>query len=326
MPIRILIFSFFFLGLVTAVMAQAPNPFGNTLPGPGASEKPAVFLPPAEPNSPLPLPAFMNDWMKQAIQYQRMMTKEVSLAVRSIQSGESLWSLATAFSVCFFYGVFHALGPYHGKLIVVGYFLGREAKWWRSFQMGLEIGLTHVVGAVIMVLLTRIAVELAPIAQELRDIWLQRLSFALVSLTGIYLIYTAIKAARERRKLRHEMRLVQLSPSAGDPCCPPLQANSQSGRFLAIVAGLVPCTGSVLVLLFTLSQDALMLGLILVLAIAAGMAMTLAAIGLFGIYGRKLVLWRRQAGPNIPGPFTSVVELAGGGMVLLIGLLLLLGS
>lgn len=58
----------------------------------------------------------------------------------------------------------------------------------------------------------------------------------------------------------------------------------------ALVAGAVPCTGAVLVLIFCIANGMPLLGLVLVLLIGAGMAATLAGFGLVGMVARRRAL------------------------------------
>ena len=58
----------------------------------------------------------------------------------------------------------------------------------------------------------------------------------------------------------------------------------------ALVAGAVPCTGAVLVLLYCIANGMPLLGLALVLLIGLGMAATLAGFGLVGMFARRRAL------------------------------------
>jgi nickel/cobalt exporter len=58
----------------------------------------------------------------------------------------------------------------------------------------------------------------------------------------------------------------------------------------ALVAGAVPCTGAVLVLLYCIANGAPLLGLGFVLLIGLGMAATLAGFGLIGMVARRRAL------------------------------------
>ena len=61
--------------------------------------------------------------------------------------------------IAFLYGIFHALGPGHGKTVIVGYFLGRGGSIRRGVAMAGWIALSHVVGAVTVVVGLKQAVD-----------------------------------------------------------------------------------------------------------------------------------------------------------------------
>lgn len=58
----------------------------------------------------------------------------------------------------------------------------------------------------------------------------------------------------------------------------------------ALVAGAVPCTGAVLVLLYCIANGLPLVGLGFVLLIGLGMAATLAGFGLIGMFARRRAL------------------------------------
>ena len=78
-----------------------------------------------------------------------------------------------------------------------------------------------------------------------------------------------------------------------------------------IGVGLVPCTGSVLILLYAMANDILYAGMMLVMAIAAGMAITMGGLGLLSVVARRVIATRLEAGPAGEGRFAAVMDYAG---------------
>jgi nickel/cobalt exporter len=60
----------------------------------------------------------------------------------------------------FTYGVVHALGPGHGKSIVVSYFLSRPGKYFHGVLMGNMLTFVHVFSAILIVLFVRLALNI----------------------------------------------------------------------------------------------------------------------------------------------------------------------
>src|SRR4029453_4623640 len=80
---------------------------------------------------------------------------------------------------------------------------------------------------------------------------------------------------------------------------------------LSLGVGLVPCTGAVLILLYAMANDILFAGVVLVVAIAAGMAITMGALGVLSIVARNAVAARVEAGRNGPGRLAIAMDYGG---------------
>ena len=78
---------------------------------------------------------------------------------------------------------------------------------------------------------------------------------------------------------------------------------------LSLGVGLVPCTGAVLILLYAIANDILFAGVLLVVAIAAGMALTMGALGVLSIVARNGRSGR--SGGNGPGRLAIAMDYAG---------------
>jgi ABC-type nickel/cobalt efflux system permease component RcnA len=89
-------------------------------------------------------------------------------------------------------------------------------------------------------------------------------------------------------------------------------------RLLAVAAGFVPCTGAILILTFAFANGILASGLLMVAAIALGMALTLAGLGLVSMAVHRQVVARMGNG----GGALRWLGLLGPALILLIGGLL----
>ena len=85
--------------------------------------------------------------------FQREANRLIATHMRAIRDGETSLPLLIGAGLAFLYGVVHALGPGHGKLVVVSYFLSREAQIGRGLLMGLQIAVFHVISALVVVAL-----------------------------------------------------------------------------------------------------------------------------------------------------------------------------
>jgi nickel/cobalt transporter (NicO) family protein len=67
--------------------------------------------------------------------FQRDANRLIATHMRAIRDGETSVPLLIGAGLAFLYGVVHALGPGHGKLVVVTYFLAHEARVGRGLLM-----------------------------------------------------------------------------------------------------------------------------------------------------------------------------------------------
>jgi ABC-type nickel/cobalt efflux system permease component RcnA len=86
---------------------------------------------------------------------------------------------------------------------------------------------------------------------------------------------------------------------------------------MGAAAGLIPCPSALVVLLGAIAQHQVALGLLLIVAFSAGLAMTLTALGLAVVYSRRaLSRVRIPAGVTTAVPALSAVVIVGVGFVL----------
>ena len=225
------------------------NPFlGGQGDGGSASAESAA---PARPGPLHRLQAFI-------IATQRDVNREINHSLVAIRDGQGAGVVLAGLVIAFLYGVFHALGPGHGKTVIVGYFLGRGGSIPRGIGMASWIALSHVVGAmaVVGILHLILSFSLVTPVEEM-------LSLRLVSYGAILLIGLVMLAATVRRHGR----------GSGAPChhhghghhhshdhahghgqVPRPGGGSREQHLLALAAGFLPCSGAVLILVFAFAK------------------------------------------------------------------------
>jgi ABC-type uncharacterized transport system substrate-binding protein len=85
------------------------------------------------------------------IAIQRNVNREINRRLVAIRDGRGLGVVLAGIVIAFLYGVFHALGPGHGKAVIMGYFLGCGGGLTRGAAMAGWIALSHVAGAVVVI-------------------------------------------------------------------------------------------------------------------------------------------------------------------------------
>ena len=182
------------------------------------------------------------------------------------------------------YGIVHALGPGHGKIVFGAYSFAQKARvsdiLWRAFGSGA----LHVLSALAIMVFLSLLFGFGGTPGEAQLKPVQAAGYTIVTIVGIALIVRAVLPNLPLLGHRHS------------------EATSAAGMVLGV--GLVPCTGSLLVITFAVANKALTLGLAVISAIGLGMAATLGAIGLLaGAAGRAVTTdhHRHARWPSVVG-------------------------
>jgi ABC-type nickel/cobalt efflux system permease component RcnA len=251
--------------------------------------------------------------------FQRETNRMIAEHMRAIRDGETSAPLLIGMLLAFAYGVVHALGPGHGKVVVVSYFLSRDAQVMRGFMMGLQIAIFHVLSAAVMVALADLVLRQAFGSAPGEVAGVRLASYGLIALIGCSMLIQAVRRSRLRRA----------GIAVVDECCghghahrhgpsgsgPGAGERAREGA-LSLGVGLVPCTGAVLILLYAMANDILFAGVLLVVAIAAGMAITMGALGVLSIVARNAVAARIGGAGHGNGRTLAVVGDYGGALLI----------
>ncbi|WP_298379872.1 ABC transporter [Azospirillum sp.] len=243
--------------------------------------------------------------------------------------GGSLVAGAWLCLIAFVYGVLHAAGPGHGKLVVSSYFLANRAAWRRGVLLSVGAALTQALAAILLVGVPVLLLGMTRASAMGQIRYLELASYGLMTLIGLGLL---VRAARGQVGCGHDHGLDDHAHHQGhDHACghhhhAPLAAERRSFRLLALAVGCRPCSGAVLVLLFALANDMVPAGLLAVLVMAAGVALTTSAAGFVGIGARRGVERLLSASPRAALLAERGMAFGGAGAVTLLGGLLFLAA
>lgn len=138
--------------------------------------------PPPEPGLVLPKTGFLG-WVSQ------MQADFYMALVASLDALKSDW---TAFWVLgglsFLYGVFHAAGPGHGKVVISSYVLANEAQVKRGAWLSFLSAMLQSLVAIGFVLVAALLLGMTSMAMNDAAHWIGVLSYALIVLLGLWLI------------------------------------------------------------------------------------------------------------------------------------------
>jgi nickel/cobalt transporter (NicO) family protein len=149
-----------------AVVSASSAPFGAPQPAPGLSA------------------SGLTGWIfaEQAAFY-----RSLSGFIRaSKDDGGAMWEL---FGVSFAYGVFHAVGPGHGKAVISSYLVANEETWRRGVVLSFVSAAIQSIVAIIVVAIAAILLGATAKAIGLTVHLVEIVSYGLVILIGLRLLY-----------------------------------------------------------------------------------------------------------------------------------------
>jgi len=250
--------------------------------------------------------------MMKSIIWQREVNQQMSGLLKAVaenptRAGGSL----LAFS--FIYGVLHALGPGHGKIVITTWLATHPSKLKSSIGLTLASSLLQGGVAIALVVVVLSLLQLPARQLHMSSFWLEKGSYALVGVLGQILCWRALK---KLRALLQKPKFKTFTPHhVHDEHCGcghqhlPTHDQLQSGddwraRLMIVLSmGMRPCSGAIMVLLFSKVIGVFGWGMLSALAMAAGTSLTISSLALLVHSFRQLavklsgnktpVLWRQ---------------------------------
>jgi nickel/cobalt transporter (NicO) family protein len=266
----------------------------------------------------------------QSVIWQKVLNREMTQLLQQVaeqphQAGFTLMLFSLA------YGVLHALGPGHGKVVISTFLATHPARLKTSMKLTLLAALLQ--GGVAIGLVTVMLVVLQTSSRELHlgSYWLEKGSYLLVMALGVWVGWRAVRALRAALKPVAKMQIHAIRPhhqhddhcGCGHAHLPSAAQMEQavSGKTQALVVfsmGLRPCSGAIMMLLFAKVIDVYVWGVASAIAMAMGTAVTVSAMGLLVQRSRKLAEKLGSASPTTQGAQVLMPLLAIVGSVVLV--------
>jgi nickel/cobalt exporter len=319
-----------------AVLAQ--NPFGG--PRPGAQPQVGGIV----------------GWI---LTKQSEFYREMSSTIRAAKSdGSAVWTLL---GISFAYGIFHAAGPGHGKAVISSYLVANEETARRGIVLSFASAFMQALVAVAIVavfawLLSSTAKTMCSAEKAIEVV-----SYALIAAFGARLVWTKgggfMRALQAKPPMAaahhghdhghhhhdhdhdhahshdhghshghdhvHDEHCGHSHGPTPDQLAGPGGWRRGLGTILAV--GLRPCSGAILVLVFSLAQGLFWAGIAATFLMGLGTAITVATIAIIAVSAKGLAK-RLSAGREGGGALIMRgIEFGAAGLVLLFGLGLLFG-
>ena len=195
------------------------------------------------------------EFLNFVVQSQQVLNIKISDYFDRLEMGESI-VFVYILAVSFIYGLVHALGPGHGKMVIASYFLAKEAKIKEAFKAGFLTSLIHTFSALIITGLLYLFFQNS-VTKHFQEINtnMYKVSAIFIILIALYLLYEVINDKKEEEKLQK------------------LQSKNLFAVTLSI--GIVPCPGVMTIVLFSMILGYISLGVLSAVAMSIGMGITI---------------------------------------------------
>lgn len=275
--------------------------------------------------------------------WQGKFNAELQAAARLLKTDPSAFFALAAAS--FAYGVFHAAGPGHGKAVLTSYMVANEVQLKRGLALAALAALLQGLVAIALVVVAALVFRATASQMTNAAHVIEIASYLAIAALGAKLIWS--KGSGLLAALRQPALAVAAAGGSGrflceaidDPdhrhgpscgCAPdPATLSGPGFRWgdalaTVLAAGLRPCSGAILILVFTLSQETLAAGAGAVLAMSAGTAVTTGALAAVAVYAKDTAL-RVSGGARRMAIMARTAELLAALLVFGLGLALLAG-
>lgn len=236
---------------------------------------------------------------------QRETQDRLAAAIRALRSGQP-GALVAFWAVCFGYGVLHAAGPGHGKMLIGGYGVARRVPLARLVglalasslaQAAVAVGLVYALVAVLG--LTRLAVE------GTAEHWMTPVSHAMIAGLGLWLVWRGIKGLRRRvassgteagghqdHDHGHHYDDHVHGPDCNHAHGPSLDEVARVSSWkdaLALITGIAvrPCSGALFILILTWQLGIALAGIVGAFVMGIGTALVTMGVAMLAVWARE---------------------------------------
>jgi nickel/cobalt exporter len=231
--------------------------------------------------------------------WQSSFYRELTATLKGI--AQSSAALPGLLGLAFAYGVFHAAGPGHGKAVISGYIVADDRSLRRGLALSFAAALVQALVAIGLVGTLTLALNATARTMASTTFVIEQGSFALVALVGLHVLW------------RKAGRFVALGRdgAAHDPVScdhahlPGPEEISRLRSFremvgVVLAAGLRPCAGALIILVFANAQGLLWAGIAATFAMALGTALTTGALAALAVFFKFAAL-RLAGGGSLTG-------------------------
>ncbi len=257
------------------------------------------------------------------IAWQSSFYRELTATLKAIaQTPAAIWGLL---GLSFGYGVFHAAGPGHGKAVISGYIVADNRSLRRGLALSFAAAILQALVAIAIVSVATLIFRTTAAQMNMATSAIEQGSFLLVALVGLLVLW---------RKAGSFAALGQ-DGAAHDAACdhvhmPDAQeiARLRDWRDMAgvvLAAGLRPCAGALIILVFAATQGLYWAGIAAALAMGLGTAITTGALAALAVFFKFAALRFASGGGLKAVRLLAGLELLAAAFVAVLGAALFAG-
>lgn len=253
------------------------------------------------------------------------------LQINNAQYSGGIWLLTGSF----IYGVLHAIGPGHGKFIVTTYLSTNQETPFVSRAVPFLGSLMQGVTAIAFVFILSVVLNLSGGDLSQSRWYVEKLSALLIGAFGMFIIWRAVRGYRPvKMQIKSLVPAGQSGHQHDDQCgCGHNHGVGYSGRDgswmthlgVILAIGARPCSGAIMILLFSNALGFITWGIMAVMTMALGTALSIMTLSVAVTWARdgisKLYLTRS---PRHLRMLTLVLKVVGGILLILFACVLFL--
>lgn len=274
----------------------------------------------------------------QSVQWQKILHQQLTALLQQVALNPHQAGLALiGFSLL--YGILHAAGPGHGKVVIATFLATHPTKVKTSLQLTLAAAIVQGFMAIALVTVMLVVLKLSSRQLHLSSYWLEKGSYLMVIVLGAWLSLRALRKLWSL--LRPPVTTLKISAiraadhahhancGCGHQHVPDsaMLAQAVGWKTKAVVVlsmGLRPCSGAIMMLLFSKVIGVYLWGVLSAVAMALGTAVTVSTMALLVQSSRALAirLSRHSAAAGWQKVALQSLGLAGGVVLIVAGIIL----
>jgi nickel/cobalt transporter (NicO) family protein len=268
---------------------------------------------------------------------QREFYRAMTGALKSMRDdGSKAWLLV---GLSFAYGIFHAAGPGHGKAVISSYMIANEVALRRGIMLSFVSSFLQALTALMVVGGTFLVLRGTSVSMDDATWVMEVASYAMITAFGAWLLWkkafrpffvtesALVLANAGHDHAHHHHGADDVCEDCGHSHAPdPSSLASEFGwrtAWSAIAAvGMRPCSGALIILTFALLNGLYVGGVLSVLAMALGTAITVSALATLAVTAKNTAV-RLASSDSAALRIHRIAEISGAALVFVLGLTLL---